>query len=186
MECHDKKFPDLAILTKEERVALEEAHRAYVLGCLFDLLEFRAKEYVWMERDGFQMRPHPFGEHYMLVLKLSQDHALREKLLNQVETKMQKVLESEDLDLVASLAGILSTSKRLAYGEQWGKITDPQDLPFERMMEVRVLSEMEERLTKSALARKLGAEKIGERMEELGGDSSFLKRRPDERLALLV
>lgn len=186
LECHDKKFPDLAILSKEDRAALEEAHECYVLGCLFDILEFKGNEYVWMERDGFQLRPHPLGDHYMLILKLSQDHTLRGKLNEQIKEKQKQFHESLKLDLAAGYAAILGASKRAAYGEKWGKVSSEQELPFEQMMEVRVLSEQERRLEQSALSREVGPEAIGQRMQELADDNPHSKTRPDGRLALLL
>ncbi|MCA9796551.1 MAG: hypothetical protein KC910_32305, partial [Candidatus Eremiobacteraeota bacterium] len=185
IECQDKKFPDLAILTKEERVALEEAHECYVLGCMFDILEFRAGEYLWMERDGFQMRPHPLGDRYMVILKLSQTHPLREKLFDQIRAKLDSLLKTSEVDQLAAFAALLSTTKRNAYGDKWGKVSGEEELPFEQMMEVRVISAQEKKISESPLVRKIGPDQLGERMVELQkSPNGLLRERPDGRLAI--
>lgn len=185
LECNDKKFPDLAILTKEERQALEEAHECFVLGCMFDVLEYKAGEYLWMERDGFQLRPHPLGDHYMLILKLAQAAGLREKLYEKIRAQQNKVLQSQDLDEMARYVALLAATKQQAWGEHWGKTGSEDDLPFERMMEVRVIKAQEQQVTDSPLVRKVGTEALGKRMEQLAQED-FGRVRDDGRLALVL
>jgi len=186
IDCRDKKFPDLMILTTEERQALEEAYQCFVLGSLYNLLEYKGEDYVWMERDGFQMRPHPLGDQFMTLLRLSTHAPTREKLFAKVREQRQQLLSSGDEDLLARYAAILELTKRQAWGDDWGRKTDETELPFEQMMSIRVLNAEVEAVLECPLVRRLGPDSFAAKVnaqvdgprEELGS------LRQDGRLAL--
>ncbi len=185
MEAHDKKYPDLGILTKEERQALEEAHECYVLGCLFDILEFKGGEYLWMERDGFQMRPHPLGDRHMLLVKLSTNATTREKLFQLVKGRRNAVVGTQDVEELAAYVALLEHYKREAWGDLWGKVTDESELPFDSMMAVKVIKDELENLHDAPLVRRLGADEFGKRVGAVNPETCS-KQRPDGKLALVV
>lgn len=188
IDCNDKRFPDLMILTQEERQALEEAYQCFVLGSLFNILEFKGQEYLWMERDGFQMRPHPLGDQFMTLLKLSTHAPTREKLYGKVREQRQQILASSDEGLLKNYAGILELTKRQAWGEDWGRKTDDSELPFEQMMTVRVLSAEIQAVMECPAVRAMGqdhfSEKVFQLIESSGGQLG--QARGDGRLALKV
>lgn len=186
IECHDKKYPDLMVLNQDERRALEEAYECWVLGCLFDVLEFKGGEYLWQERDGFQMRPHPLGDRHMMLVKLTANPATREKLYKLVKQRRDAVLATTDAEEMAAYAALLQHYKREAYGEKWGKVSGVSELPFEDMMTAQVIADEEKRLMESALVRQLGAEAIGQKSEQVMAEpEKHTRQREDGRLALL-
>lgn len=187
IDSHDKKFPDLMILTQEERQALEEAYTCFVLGSAYNLLDFKGGEYIWMERDGFQMRPHPLGDQFMTLLRLSTHAPTREKLLARVTQQRQTLLSTQDEALLARYAAVLDASKREAYGDQWGKVSDETELPFGNMMTVRVLSSEIDSVLDSPLVRRVGSDAFSDRVRELGSGpvEHIASLRADGRLALL-
>ncbi len=185
--CHDKIFRDLTILTKEERQALEEAHRCYVLGCLFDILEYNGGEYHWMERDGFQVRPHPLGNKHILLLKLTQNATLREKLTIKIRQHLDSIHASTQPDLVAKFIALLNHYERNAYGNRWGAVNDPQELDFDSMMEVLIVKDQLKQLEETPLVRKKGIEAVSELTERFAQNlESFAKLRKDGRYALIL
>lgn len=188
IDCRDKKFHDLMILTQEERQALEEAYQCFVLGSLYNLLDYKGEEYIWMERDGFQMRPHPLGDQFMTLLKLSTHAPTREKLFAKVREQRQQLISSQDEKLLARYAAILELTKRQAWGEDWGKRSDESELPFEQMMSIRVLNAEIESVLESPLVRRLGADSFAEQVNAAveGPRESLGSLRQDGRLALLT
>jgi len=188
IDVRDKKFPDLMILTQEERQALEEAYQCFVLGTLYNILDFKGEEYLWMERDGFQMRPHPLGDQFMTLLKLSTHAPTREKLFSKVREQRQQILSSSDEDLLARYAGILELTKRQAWGDQWGVKTDDSELPFEQMMSVRVLNAEVEAVLECPTVRKLGEDRFSDKVNALveGPREQLGIARLDGRLGLKV
>ena len=185
IDCRDKRFPDLMILSQDERLALEEAYECYVLGCLFDVLEFKAGEYLWMERDGFQMRPHPLGDTFMLRLKLSTHTPTRQKLMTLLREKRGALLTSQKGEELSRYAALLEVYKQDAWGEQWGKKSDETELPFEQMMTVRVVRAELDSVTDAQLVRQIGSDRFGEMVGQLLQDRENLGRiRPDGRRAL--
>ncbi|MCE7875022.1 DNA-protecting protein DprA, partial [bacterium CPR1] len=187
IDCNDKKFPDLMVLNQEERRSLEEAYECWVLGCLFDVLEFKGGEYLWQERDGFQMRPHPLGDRHMMLVKLTTGTATREKLYKLVKQRRDAVLSTQDEQEMAAYCALLEHYKREAYGEKWGKVSSESELPFEDMMTVRVLSDEVQHVMESPLVRSLGPEAIGQKAEEvMARAEQFTRRREDGKLALLA
>lgn len=186
IDSSDKRFRDLMILTQEERQALEEAYQCFVLGTLYNILEYRGNEYHWMERDGFQMRPHPLGDQFMTLLRLSTHAPTREKLFTRVREQRRQLLASQDEALLARYAMTLESSKKQAWGEQWGKIPDESHLPFEPMMMSKALSGEIEALAECPTVQKLGHEAFGLLIEELMRlpQQEVAQVRPDGRLAL--
>ena len=186
IDCRDKKFPDLMILTTEERQALEEAYQCFVLGSLYNLLEYKGEDYVWMERDGFQMRPHPLGDQFMTLLRLSTHAPTREKLFAKVREQRQHLLSGADEELVARYAAILELTKRQAWGEDWGRKTDETELPFEQMMSIRVLNAEVEAVLECPLVRRIGADSFAAKVNGLveGPREGLGSLRQDGRLAL--
>lgn len=186
IDCRDKKFHDLMILTTEERQALEEAYQCFVLGSLYNLLEYKGEDYVWMERDGFQMRPHPLGDQFMTLLRLSTHAPTREKLFAKVREQRQQLLSSGDEELLSRYAAILELTKRQAWGEDWGRKTDETEFPFEQMMSIRVLNAEVEAVLECPLVRRLGpdafAAKVNAQVDGPREDLGSL--RQDGRLAL--
>ncbi len=187
IDCNDKKFPDLMVLNQEERRSLEEAYECWVLGCLFDVLEFKGGEYLWQERDGFQMRPHPLGDRHMMLVKLTTGAATREKLYKLVKQRRDAVLSTQDEQEMAAYCALLEHYKREAYGEKWGKVSSESELAFEDMMTVRVLSDEVQHVMESPLVRSLGPEAIGQKAEEVMANAEqFTRKREDGKLALLA
>ncbi|MFN8606506.1 MAG: tubulin-like doman-containing protein [Vulcanimicrobiota bacterium] len=186
IDCRDKKFPDLMILTTEERQALEEAYQCFVLGSLYNLLEYKGEDYVWMERDGFQMRPHPLGDQFMTLLRLSTHAPTREKLFAKVREQRQQLLSSGDEELLARYAAILELTKRQAWGEDWGRKTDETELPFEQMMSIRVLNAEVEAVLECPLVRRLGADSFAAKVNAYvdGPREALGSLRQDGRMAL--
>ncbi len=186
IECNDKKYHDLMILTQEERQALEEAYQCFVLGSLYNLLDYKGEEYIFMERDGFQMRPHPLGDQYMTLLKLSTHAPTREKLGAKVRDQRQQLLSSNDEGQMSKYAAILELTKRQAWGDSWGLKSDESDLPFEQMMSVRVLNSEIEAVMESALVRRLGADAFADKVTAVveGPRDNLGVLRQDGRLAL--
>ncbi len=186
IDCRDKKFPDLMILTSEERQALEEAYQCFVLGSLYNLLDYKGEEYLWMERDGFQMRPHPLGDQFMTLLKLSTHAPTREKLFAKVREQRQQLLSSNDEQLLARYASILELTKRQAWGEDWGRKSDESELPFEQMMSIRILNTEVEAVLECPLVRRLGADEFSAKVNQLvdGPRDQVGSLRQDGRLAL--
>jgi hypothetical protein len=186
IDCRDKKFQDLMILTTEERQALEEAYQCFVLGSLYNLLEYKGEDYVWMERDGFQMRPHPLGDQFMTLLRLSTHAPTREKLFGKVREQRQQLLSSSDEDLVARYAAILELTKRQAWGEDWGRKTDESELPFEQMMSIRVLNAEVEAVLECPLVRRLGPDSFATKVNGYveGPREQLGSLRQDGRMAL--
>lgn len=186
IECHDKKFPDLMVLNQDERRALEEAYECWVLGCLFDVLEFKGGEYLWQERDGFQLRPHPLGDRHMMLVKLTANASTREKLFKLVKGRRDAVLATTDAEEMAAYTALLQHYKREAYGELWGKVSSESDLPFEDMMTVRVINDEEKHVKESPLVRSLGEDAIGQKADEVMREpGKHTRKREDGRLALL-
>jgi hypothetical protein len=188
IDSRDKKFPDLMILTQEERQALEEAYQCFVLGSLYNLLDFKGEEYIWMERDGFQMRPHPMGDQFMTLLKLSTHAPTREKLFARVREQRQQLLSTQDEVLLARYAAVLELTKRQTWGEEWGKKSDESELPFEQMMVIRVLNAEIEAVLDSPLVRKLGTEQFSDQVNRAveGPREALGSLRQDGRLALKI
>jgi hypothetical protein len=186
IDCRDKKFGDLMILTQEERQSLEEAYECHLLGCLFDILEFRAGEYLWMEKDGFQMRPHPLGDTFMLRLKLSTHEPTRQKLMTILRDRRGALLSSQNEEDIARYAAILEWYKQDAWGDSWGKKTDESELPFEQMMTIRVVKSELDAIADTPLVRKLGNDKFGELVQAAYEQrDQIFKARPDGKLALI-
>lgn len=186
IDCRDKKFPDLMILTPEERQALEEAYQCFVLGSLYNILDYKGEEYLWMERDGFQMRPHPLGDQFMTLLKLSTHAPTREKLYAKVREQRQQLISGSDEELMARYAAILEVTKRAAWGEDWGKKSDETELPFEQMMAVRILGAEIDAVLESPLVRRMGVDAFSEQVNQKveGPPENLGSLRQDGRLAL--
>lgn len=185
IDCRDKKFGDLMILTQEERQSLEEAYECHILGCLFDLLEFRAGEYLWMEKDGFQMRPHPLGDTFMLRLKLSTHEPTRLKLMNILRERRGQILASQSEQEIARYAALLEWYKQDAWGDSWGRKTDETELPFEQMMTIRVVRSELDAIAETALVRKVGADAFGDQVSAaFEAREEIFKKRADGKLAL--
>jgi hypothetical protein len=174
------------ILTQEERQSLEEAYECHLLGCMFDILEFRAGEYLWMEKDGFQMRPHPLGDTFMLRLKLSTHEPTRQKLMTILRDRRGALLSSQNEEDIARYAAILEWYKQDAWGDSWGKKTDESELPFEQMMTIRVVKSELDAIADTPLVRKLGNDKFGELVGAAYEQrDQIFKARPDGKLALI-
>jgi hypothetical protein len=186
IDSRDKKFPDLMILTQEERQALEEAYQCFVLGSVYNLLDYKGEEYIWMERDGFQMRPHPLGDQFMTLLKLSTHAPTREKLFAKVREQRQQLLSTQDETLLARYAAVLELTKRQTWGDDWGRRSDESELPFEQMMTIRVLNTEIESVLDTPLVRRVGTDTFSERVSRVveGPRDDLGALRQDGRLAL--
>src|ERR1017187_3820357 len=113
-----------------------------------------------MERDGFQMRPHPLGDTFMLRLKLSTHTPTRQKLMTLLREKRGALLASQNEEELACYAALLELYKQEAWGDLWGKKTDETELPFEQMMTVRVVRGELDSVSDTQLVHQIGSEKF--------------------------
>ncbi|MEW6283459.1 MAG: hypothetical protein AB1758_32920, partial [Candidatus Eremiobacterota bacterium] len=141
--------------------------------------------YLWMERDGFQMRPHPLGDRHMMLVKLTSQASTREKLSKLVKARRDAVLSTQDPTEMSTYCALLNHYKKEAYGERWGKVSSESELPFEDMMVVRVILDEEKRVLESPLVRSLGPDKVGEAVEGILADPErYTRLREDGKRAL--
>lgn len=184
IDRHDSKFVDLAILTEAEQKALVEARRAFLLGCLFDVLQYQDDQYVFSDRQGVMEIPHPLGERAAAVVRLTSDAALRDRLVKTVEERRARSLGG-GLDELARYFALLGHYKREAWGDRFGRATSENELDFEGMLAVKILSAEERDVESSAKAASVPVDDLVARGQELLREpEAHFRRRPDRRLAL--
>lgn len=183
IDCHDKKFPDLAFYTPQERQALEEAYECYLFGCLFDELQFAAGEYTWMKKDGFRSRPYPLGDRHMLLIKLSSDDVIRTEIYEKLKKRRDEYLVNGHLDDLATYYVLLDAYNRDAWGDQWGKVQNPDDLDFDSMMMSKTVA-VEWTRIEAAPSASANPDGLRQRAQALQIDQ-VARRREDGKWAIL-
>jgi hypothetical protein len=181
--CHDKQFADLMILAPEEREALEEAYECFVLGCIFDLIEYRSGDYLWIEKDVFQLRPHPLGDSSMLLLKLSTQPQIRQRLMSTIRDRRGQILTSQLNQNLARYAAVLEWHKQITWGDNWGKKSDESELSFEQAMTLRILKSELDTVGETVLVKAIKAEDFANQIQVyLANLSDHFQTRADNKL----
>ncbi|HEY3997955.1 MAG TPA: tubulin-like doman-containing protein [Candidatus Xenobia bacterium] len=185
IDSHDKKFPDLAIYSPQERQGLEEAYECYVFGCLFDELQFAGGEYTWMKKDGFRARPYPLGDRHMLLVKLSTDDVIRAEVYDKLKKRREEFLGNVRLEDLATYLALLDAYKLDAYGDRWGKVQNEDELDFDNMMIVKTIQDEEKRVEASPVAQQQGPALAARAAALADALPQVARRRADEKWALV-
>lgn len=184
IDRRDSKFADLALLNDAEQEALLEARRAFLLGCLFDVLKFQDGHYVFLDRQGILEFPHPLGDRASAVVRLTSGAPLRRSLVGAVEQRRRTVLDGDAEGLVGYYA-LLGLYRLRAYGSRLGSIASEDELDFEEMLTVKVLLGEERDVERTAAGRGLGVEELQKRGAALARDpQAAFHVRPDGQMAL--
>jgi hypothetical protein len=186
IDGRDKKFRDLLILDAEERRRLEEAQECFLLGCLFNVLDYVAEQYVWHRKEGIHRRPHPLGDRWRMVSGLAARDDLRSALLEEVRRKERAFSEQAGLEGALQLYVLLSRERRLAFGEAWEEGKEAHELPLDDALLVRAIGREVERVL-TRLRSDLDDARLDRRAEDLDHRlEEWAMQRKDGRHALRV
>ena len=185
IDRRDSKFADIALLTEAEQEVLLEARRAWLLGCLFDVLKFQDGHYVYLERQGINEFPLPLGDRAAAVVKLTSATTSRQGLLQVVEGRRRAVLDGDAEGLVRYYA-LLGLYSQDAYGSRRGKVQSEDELDFGEMLTVKVLRAEEKEVERVASSRTLSLEDLRNRGQAIAqAPEQHFHTRPDGQLALV-
>jgi len=190
IDRRDENFADLAILTEQEQEAVLAGRRAFLLGSAFDILKHTGHEYVFERREGAMSVPTPLGSRAKAVVLLTSDAALRQGVLDQVETRLRELQGAPDLEVMARWYAVLTLMLSAAYGSKITRVKPEEELEFESMLAVKVLKSELARTEQVARAAALDWGLLSARAEAIvkapngilpwrQGDERWLMPRPE-------
>jgi hypothetical protein len=160
---------DFHIYSPQEFQTLQSAMECFVLGCLFNRIDFRAGSYRWAseaEESGLA-----FSERERLLLFLANSDPVRERLLRESTEDLENILQGHEIERLATLGGLLALQKRAVYGPLWGRVDSPAELPAWDRLEVAVLTRIEEGVQESLNSHRLSPAALHRLVQENGPDA---------------
>ena len=133
IDRNDKKFPDLMILDDDARKKRVEANECFLLGCMFDVLEYNKDTdcYTWNEAEGFLVRPRPLHDRLRAVAFLSSNDGMRTKLLSEVRQRLAAFREKNGATGDIEIYTLLMWYKVTAFGDRWAATEEADSMPLD-------------------------------------------------------